>query len=190
MAKRKTFDSSEYHKAMQEFDGIHCLGCGQELPPLTSKKERGRIGSVLFKCCNEQCKKAFLDRTLKNWAELREIVIKRDGYTCRDCGYIAPTEFVWEFVDYTYEKRCAFGPKPNHMSYHEFLFECGFKAKITKTQQTKLNLEVHHNMPIKDGGAEFDIDNCVTLCIECHKARHSSINNYISKQRAVNNTLE
>lgn len=34
------------------------------------------------------------------------------------------------------------------------------------------HLEVHHISPIQDGGDEFDEDNCITLCVKCHKERH------------------
>ena len=33
-------------------------------------------------------------------------------------------------------------------------------------------LEVHHVVPIEDGGAEFDLDNLITLCSSCHHDRH------------------
>lgn len=33
-------------------------------------------------------------------------------------------------------------------------------------------LEVHHIKPISQGGAEFDLDNLMTLCEECHKIMH------------------
>jgi 5-methylcytosine-specific restriction endonuclease McrA len=36
-------------------------------------------------------------------------------------------------------------------------------------------LTVHHVVPIKDGGPEFDIGNCVTLCETCHRKRHQSM---------------
>ncbi len=32
--------------------------------------------------------------------------------------------------------------------------------------------EVHHIKPIKDGGDEFDINNCITLCHNCHMIQH------------------
>jgi len=34
------------------------------------------------------------------------------------------------------------------------------------------NLEVHHIKPICEGGDEFDPDNCITLCKNCHRRRH------------------
>ena len=40
----------------------------------------------------------------------------------------------------------------------------------------RYKIEVHHIIPIKDGGDEFDEDNCVTLCKECHLKRHRLLN--------------
>lgn len=33
--------------------------------------------------------------------------------------------------------------------------------------------EVHHKKMISDGGEEFDPENCITLCVACHKIRHT-----------------
>ena len=34
---------------------------------------------------------------------------------------------------------------------------------------------VHHKIPIRDGGARFDPDNCELVCRPCHEARHAEI---------------
>ena len=31
---------------------------------------------------------------------------------------------------------------------------------------------VHHVIPIQHGGEEFDVNNCVLLCLGCHKLKH------------------
>lgn len=33
--------------------------------------------------------------------------------------------------------------------------------------------EVHHLKMISEGGDEFDPNNCITLCVACHKVRHT-----------------
>lgn len=35
-----------------------------------------------------------------------------------------------------------------------------------------LNAHAHHETPVSEGGAKFDMDNIVTLCRECHAAEH------------------
>ena len=37
--------------------------------------------------------------------------------------------------------------------------------------------EVHHIKPVSEGEAEFDPDNCVTLCYTCHREMHSHFGN-------------
>jgi len=38
-----------------------------------------------------------------------------------------------------------------------------------------VDLEVHHIIPISEGGPEFDLDNLITLCFDCHHlGRHGS----------------
>jgi len=34
------------------------------------------------------------------------------------------------------------------------------------------DLEVHHIEPVSEGGAKFDLENLVTLCVPCHLERH------------------
>lgn len=36
----------------------------------------------------------------------------------------------------------------------------------------RIGFEVHHLVRIADGGDEFDMDNCITLCVDCHIERH------------------
>jgi 5-methylcytosine-specific restriction endonuclease McrA len=33
-------------------------------------------------------------------------------------------------------------------------------------------LQVHHVVRLEDGGAEFDLNNLVTLCVGCHGEQH------------------
>jgi len=48
--------------------------------------------------------------------------------------------------------------------------ECGVSDYDINTE-----LEVHHIIPIKDGGEEFNINNCITLCKKCHKKKHQKV---------------
>lgn len=34
-------------------------------------------------------------------------------------------------------------------------------------------LHTHHITPVAEGGAKYDHDNLVTLCVDCHKRVHS-----------------
>lgn len=65
------------------------------------------------------------------WADWKIKILRRDKYTCQDCG------------------------------------------TLEKDLKLNVGLEVHHIKPISKGGAEFDEDNCITLCYLCHKKRHA-----------------
>lgn len=143
---RKTFDSSEYYRARDNFGGF-CLGCGAKIG-FTKRLILTKSGDLRqsdppnhLMCCNGTCESVFVKRSIRDWASLRSKVIKRDDYTCRDCGFTAPKR--WNY-------------------------------------QTDEGLEVHHEKPISEGGQEFDEDNCVTLCHDCHVGplgRHSRAQN-------------
>jgi len=59
-------------------------------------------------------------------------------------------------------QRCGwtFVPKENVESYYQYTYS---------------SLEVHHIIPIKDGGVEFDKKNCITLCHKCHMKTHREL---------------
>lgn len=50
---------------------------------------------------------------------------------------------------------------------------------------TCITYEVHHIVPISEGGYEFDPDNCITMCEQCHKMKHSTLGNKIRKNRSL-----
>ena len=45
--------------------------------------------------------------------------------------------------------------------------------------------EVHHILPIYEGGNEFDVSNCITLCMKCHKKRHSRVGKRMRKNKSL-----
>jgi 5-methylcytosine-specific restriction endonuclease McrA len=109
--RRIRYDSSKYYEEMEKLpapDGKHCVICGKPLPKYRRKY------------CSDECFRTWLATIeIKDWNEVRAIVLERDHYTCQNCG-------------------------------------------------SKENLEVHHVIPIYDGGEEFNVDNCITLCHKCH----------------------
>ena len=149
-SKRIAFDSTEYYKARNGFDG-NCLGCGTKVG-FTKRLILTKRGELRqsdppndLMCCNGECVALFIKTTIKNWGQLRSKVIKRDSYRCRDCG---------------------------------------FESRTIGTWHTEEGLEVHHERPISEGGQEFDEDNCITLCNDCHvgpTGRHSRAANVARK---------
>jgi len=85
---------------------------------------------------------------------------RRRKYCCDKCGMeyrIATSEYtcIW-WNDFRY----AIIKRDNHMCV-----ECDSKGSYGL-------LEVHHRIPLNKGGREFDPDNCMTLCCDCHKEKH------------------
>lgn len=155
---RKTFDSSAYYEAKNNFNG-YCLGCGARIGfskyLIVTKKGDLRDSPLPNKLlvCNAKCEEEFLRKTLKNWAELRVKAFKRDGFVCQDCGR-GPG---WPIV-------CETWHNPPKLRWY---YPIGENEDVV--------LEAHHITPISEDGPEFDLDNLVTLCFECHHlGRHGS----------------
>ena len=53
--------------------------------------------------------------------------------------------------------------------------DCGYKAPQGVWGQSTTGLEGHHIIPIYAGGDEFDINNVITVCHQCHVKRHERI---------------
>jgi 5-methylcytosine-specific restriction endonuclease McrA len=65
-------------KQYPDFGKGNCVCCGKKLP------ERKR------KYCRDECKFEYIRETSEyhvlSWAEMRDKILKRDNYTCKDCG--------------------------------------------------------------------------------------------------------
>ena len=76
------------------------------------------------------------------WTDFRDAIIKRDNNTCGECGV-------------------------NAREYNTNVFETR-----SETYRQTIQLDVHHIVPLHNGGREFNPDNCITLCNGCHKKKH------------------
>lgn len=108
--------------------------------------------------CSQACfSKWYYSLAVDSWEQIKVIVLKRDG-KCLNCGVkIGTANPEWQKSS-SIIKRC----------HREVVFE------------------VHHIIPICEGGEEFDPDNCMTLCYDCHKEKHS----IIGKQKRKNHSLQ
>ena len=82
--------------------------------------------------CSDKCRDKYFEENI--WSVFKKKVLKRDKYTCQ---------------------------------------ECGIKLKFPKPLEQEKWLEVHHIFPICEGGEEFDMENCITLCVDCHKKKRA-----------------
>lgn len=76
------------------------------------------------------------------WPDFRAAIVDRDNDTCGECG-----------ID-TYKHNQMMRETKEHPWEHT------------------IHVEVHHIIPLHNGGLEFDPDNCITLCTGCHKLKH------------------
>lgn len=167
MSARLTFDSSEYHAALKAWDSIHCVECGAALIPREQRNPRPHPRSVLAKCCNATCEKAFIERTVLDWSKIRDKALARDNWTCQDCGRNSESTT----VIFRFARRSNL--RLSRLSYQKAKFWWKFMGRFEES--IPLELEVHHIIPISEGGPEFDLDNLVTLCYDCHHlGRHGS----------------
>ena len=131
--KRKYYDNSKLYEERAKLpkpDGVQCIICGKKL---TGRRR---------KYCSDECYDEWYGQIgIKSWNIVRAIVLKRDNYTCQECG---------------------------------------------GKGEDGIRLVRHHKIPIKDGGDEFDPDNCITLCEEnCHKSKHNKISNILLKNKTL-----
>lgn len=73
----------------------------------------------------------------------------------------------WHGTQYRYESRD-----------YEILNWAGIRELVLARDNHKCQVcgdpatVVHHETPISKGGAEYDQDNCISLCDDCHKNKH------------------
>lgn len=115
--------------------------------------------------------------------EARDKLSQPDGEHCIICGKDLP-KFKRKYCsekcfDNWYFKIAK--PRSWQQLRNKFLKEnpkcikCGDKRKFIKDGWGNLitNLQVDHIVSINKGGEEFDWNNLQTLCLKCHKAKHS-----------------
>lgn len=60
----------------------------------------------------------------------------------------------------------------NQDNFREFVFERdNFTCKLCKKKFNWWELHCHHEIPLYKGGKDI-IDNCISLCVPCHKKIH------------------
>jgi hypothetical protein len=175
---RKTFDSSEYYRARNNFDG-DCLGCGKKIGftkalILTKSGDlRNSDPPNSLMCCDRKCEELFIRTSIKDWSKIRNQVFARDNFACQDCHRIYTIKFIKVFRPIGYLLLLSEVERNPTKAAEMFSdVKIGTVWKLVKEQ---IPLEAHHIIPISEGGPEFDLDNLVTLCFDCHHlGRHGS----------------
>ncbi len=108
--------------------------------------------------CSQECFSKWYDSlAIDSWSRIKSMVLKRDG-RCLKCGVRIGT------INPEWQK----------------------SSSIIKRCHREVVFEVHHVKPICEGGEEFNPDNCITLCYDCHRNMHT----IVGKQKRNNRSLE
>jgi hypothetical protein len=164
---------------------LECERCGEEFTKQRSQRDKGRF-------CSHSCKAKWL---YKNGVIEPPSGRNKGGeeQPCSWCGneiYIPPAELEW-YENHYCNNNCRakhhaerFSGE-NHPNWKEdtpndrlyqtrgwketrkkALERDGYECQVCGSTE---QLEVHHIQPVSDGGAKFDVDNTVTLCMPHHQ---------------------
>lgn len=124
-------------------------------------------------------------RRMSDWGKYfkaKDELPKPDGKHCIICGADLP-KYKSKYCKYTcwleWFKKIDIidwnGIKKQALERDSYTCQdCGFKSENNMYRNGK-RLEVHHVIPIKDGGESLDVKNCVTLCSACHIKIHRKL---------------
>jgi 5-methylcytosine-specific restriction enzyme A len=65
---------------------------------------------------------------------------------------------------------------------NDFCEHCNKVAPFLRAKDGSPYLEVHHTLPLSDGGKDI-VENAVALCPNCHRKAHYGMNHQVSKGR-------
>jgi len=147
--------SADHHfPARRNAEGKHlCRWCGEVLT--------GRRTSY----CNEECYREIAIRISPGTA--RRNVFKRDHGVCSRCG--EDTQSVEEAKEWMQERLASpAGARNRHRQslralIQKLFWECRIADRIPRFQW-----EVHHIIPVAEGGLMLGLENLQTVCCRCH----------------------
>ena len=149
------YDSSKYYEEKKKLPLPDGINCIICGKPFERPDKRKSY-------CSQECfSKWYYSLAVDSWERIKAIVLKRDG-KCLKCGVKIGTK------------------KEEHYT------EAELKAlSVMQFYSSKVLFEVHHIIPICEGGDEFDPKNCMTECYDCHKEEHT----IVGKHKRANHSL-
>lgn len=146
------------------------------IPTCNKLREKYKTSNNTRNYCKDH---TFLDMgAFTNWQSLREKVLKRDNYTCVECG-----DKRKEVEIMTKHRRCI-----NLERVYKRL-DKKFEYEWVERKEVRNNLIADHIIPIALGGSEWDMKNIQTLCLKCNKIKTKKDMKDIAKQRRINKKL-
>ena len=136
-----------------------CTICGRSIP----------AGRYTF--CSDMCNEYFLLHF--RWGMITAYIQARDNWTCHDCGRTTVPRSGSHGLPWT-DPYCWFDKAGKQVTRSEYQHQhCGDGCRHEPNPQYAGQLDIHHEVPLHAGGTN-DHDNLLTLCNECHKARHKA----------------
>lgn len=163
-----------------------CKTCGVRLA--------GRRTAYCSDDCANEWGRVWYGKTAPHW--LRMHTFLRDGSTCQDCGisprvdwwmrvrrrepldlFLSVVTFGWDSLDWDNGASAGGSPRPAN----RWFWKPSSPAVVGWVLLGKFpdwpKLEMHHVLPLCEGGDDSP-DNLVTLCHDCHLARHGAVPHY------------
>lgn len=145
--------------------------------------------------CSKKCRDEY-SKKFTTWSAVRERILKRDNYTCQECGLnqkyfddeadrayeLKKKKWLEENQDILENKRHKalvrlseqFEKDFNEIMDDEAFFKSRISwsvAQIEKDWAKRIKLHVDHKVAIVNGGDMWDENNLQTLCENCHKKK-------------------
>jgi 5-methylcytosine-specific restriction endonuclease McrA len=123
-------------------------------------------------------------------SQVPKIYLKYPKGSCLNCGSTLPP-LKRSFCKTSCQKEHYLATRP-----YKFISWGTIRMEILKRDKNKCydcketfkdtGLDIHHKTPLYKGGAEFNKNNLITLCISCHKFRHRKRGTEFSRVKKLN----
>lgn len=155
------------------------MGVRQQLKPQTQEERKRKLMHQCTYCgtplankrltyCNENCRNKYWEK--HSWTWLRPKILKRDNFTCQECGLQIKVEGAYYVVVADPQNKLLQKSQPRGKHGNGFWF---------------IPLVVDHILAIALGGDEWDENNLLTRCYWCNKAKTRRDIAKIAKVRKV-----
>lgn len=111
--------------------------------------------------CSQECNSKY-NENIFTWSQRRDQILKRDQYTCRNCGNGDKPWHDWEDRYYAWVNEQ--NAKNNYLNTLPFIY---ISQKNDK-EPPRVKLEVDHIKAYVNGGDMWSSENLQTLCRDCH----------------------
>jgi 5-methylcytosine-specific restriction endonuclease McrA len=160
--------------ALSRIKNNQCPSCGKPKEEWTRRRD--------WRCCSPECTTKFESFCIiRTWGEMRDRCFARDNYRCAMCKKI-PTK------DITLQTLSDEDFKDLINRYNGMALIVNAEKKFAILADDS-QLVADHIKPIAIGGAQWDINNLQTLCIDCNKIKTAEDMGRIANVRNIEKML-